>query len=188
MCIHVLAKSNFDGAFLATLLAEEQKRGSVEVGVINDLPSAYSVARTMLAVKRTPVAMVIDANSPEPEVASERKLRAEELLGDAAGGVPFRVLVAVPELAVLFFGRPELLRRVFDTVDDHLIELAQLSPRRALQKLAPREPHEQAVFRILRAMESNDVDALRETELIRDLRGFIDEAAESSMRFAGARV
>ena len=127
MSVSVLTGSNFDGTLLGTLLAEEQARGAIDVGVVMGMTSSYSVARTILAVDRIPVALVIDANSPEPEAALERKRRAEAVIGDAAGGVPFRVIVAVPELAVLFLERPELLRRVFGEVDEHVMELAQLS-------------------------------------------------------------
>jgi hypothetical protein len=92
----------------------------------------------MLAVKRIPVAVVIDADSPEQEVASERRRSAEEVLGDAASGVPFRVIVAVPELEVLFFERPQLLKKVYGkSVTALVTELGQVSPRRALKKLDP---------------------------------------------------
>jgi hypothetical protein len=188
MSISVLAESNLDGMLLATLLAEEQDRDDIEVRVVGGLSSGYSVARTMLAVKRMPVAVVIDADSPEPEVASERRRRAEEILGDATEGVPFRVIVAVPELEILFFGRPDLLHRVFDKIDEHVIELARLSPRHAIGKLAPGEPYEFACFRILRAMDADDIKALRETDLIRDLLSFIKDAVEYSKRSAVSKV
>jgi hypothetical protein len=189
MSVSVLAESNFDGMLLTTLLAEEQDRDGIEVRVVGGLSSGYSFARTMLAVKRIPVAVVIDADSPELEVASERKRRAEEILGDAAGGVPFRVIVAVPELEILFFGSPALLHRVFgDDVDEHVIELAQLSPRRAIKKLTLGEPYEYARFRILRAMDAADIEALRDTYLIRDLLSFIKVAVEYSKRSAVSSV
>jgi hypothetical protein len=188
MSVSVLTESNFDGMLLTTLLAAERGRDGVDVGVVKGLSSGYSVARTILAVKRIPVAVVIDADSPEPEVASERQRRAEEVLADIAGGVPFRVIVAVPELEILFFERLDLLHRVFGHVDRHVFELALLSPRRAIGKLAPDEPYEFARFRILRAMDADDVQALRETELIRDLLGFIETAARYSKRSAVSRM
>jgi hypothetical protein len=188
MMISVLAESNFDGMLLATLLAEEQHRDNIEVRVVRNLTAGYSVPRTMLAVERKPVAVVINAQSPEPEAASERKRRAEEVIGDVAAGVPFRVIVAVPELEILFFRRLDLLRRVLTGVDDHLIELAELSPRRAIAKLTPGEPYEQARFRILRAMDDDDVKALRETDLIKDLLDFIRMTVDGSKRLTASAV
>ncbi len=179
MSVSVLAGSNFDGMLLATLLRGEQERNEVEVRVVSGLTSGYSVARTFLAVQRVPVAVVIDADSPEPEVALERRRRAEEVLGDVAGGVPYRVIVAMPELEVLFFERPGLLRRVFGEVDGHVMDLARLSPSRAIARLAPGEPPELARFRLLRAMDAEDIQALREIEPIRDLLCFIELAHEN---------
>jgi hypothetical protein len=188
MSVSVLTEANFDGMLLTTLLAEEQQRDGIEVGVVSGLSPSYSVARTILAVERMPVAVVIDADSPEPEVASERKRRAEEMLDDVAGGVPFRVIVAVPELEILFFERPDLLHRVFGHIDQHVFELARLSPRRAIGKLAPEQPYEFARFRILRAMDVDDVRVLRESDLVRDLLRFIEMAARYSKRPAVSKV
>src|ERR1700678_1517907 len=92
MSATVLTEANFDGMLLATLLADEEKRDGVEIGVVPGLSSGYSFARTLLAVKRIPVAVVIDADSPEQEVASERQRSADEVLDDAAAGVPYRVI------------------------------------------------------------------------------------------------
>jgi hypothetical protein len=50
---------------LATLLAPEEKRDGIEVRIVGGLTAGYSFARTMLAVKRVPVAIVINADSPE---------------------------------------------------------------------------------------------------------------------------
>jgi hypothetical protein len=174
MNLCVISQGNTAGKLLATLIAEEQSRGGVEVRVATGQSSFYSYARTLLAVKRIPVAVVMDADTPEPEAALERQQSAEEVIGDAASGVPFRVIVAVPSLDILFFQRPELLRRVFgDAINEHVMELAQLSPKRTIQKLAPDQSYEDVRTELLRAMDASDVQALRESPPIRDLRDFI---------------
>ncbi len=189
MGVSVLTESNFDGMLLETLLADERERDGIEIGVVSGLSSGYSYARTMLAVKRIPVAVVIDADSPEQEVASERQRSAEEVLGDAAGGVPFRVIVAVPELAILFFERTQLLKKVFGKkVTALVIELGKVSPRRALQKLEPDLDYEHLRFKILRAMDEADIKALRATAFIEDLLSFLGEALAYSKRPAVSRV
>jgi hypothetical protein len=186
MNVNVLTEGNFDGLLLAKLIAEEEGRDDVEIKVVGGKSSLYSVARTLLAVRRKPVAVVFDAHTPEPDAALERQREAEDVIGDVAGGVPFRVLVAVPELEVLFFQRPELLRRVFgEAINEHVMELAQLSPRRALQKLAPDKPYESIRIDVLRAMDPSDVQALRnESPLIQDLLSFITTTVGRSPRSA----
>jgi hypothetical protein len=189
MSASVLTEANFDGMLLATLLADEEKREGIEIGVVSGLSSGYSFARTMLAVKRIPVAVVIDAHSPEQEAASERQRSVEEVLGDAAAGVPFRVIVAVPELEILFFKRPQLLKKVYGkNVTALITELGQVSPRRALQKLDPDLNYEHLRFKILKAMDEEDIKALRATALIKELLSFLREAVEYSKRSAVSRV
>jgi hypothetical protein len=180
----VLTEGNFDGMFLATLIAEEQQRDDIAIEVVGK-SGFFSYARTLLAVKRIPVAVVIDAHSPEPDMAMERQSSAEEVIGAASFGIPFRVIVAVPELGILFFQRPELLRRVFgEAVNDHLLELAQLSPRRALEKLAPGKPLQSVRLEVLKQMDDADIHALRETDLIQQLLDFIKIAVAFSSRSA----
>jgi hypothetical protein len=189
MSATVLTEANFDGMLLAILLADEEKRDGITIGVVSGLSSGYSFARTMLAVKRTPVAVVIDADSPEPEVGLERQRSAEEVLGDAASGVPFRVIVAVPELEILFFERPQLLKKVYGkSVTTLIIELGELSPRRALQKLDPDLTYEHLRFKILKAMDETDIRALRATPLMKDLLSFLREAVEYSKRSVASAV
>ncbi len=140
-------------------------------------------------MKRIPVAVVIDADSPEQEVASERQHSAEEVLGDAAGGVPFRVIVAVPELEILFFKRPQLLKKVYGKSLTALVtELGRVSPGRALKRLDPDLSDLHLQFKILRAMDEADIKALRATALIKELLSFLREAVEYSKRSAVSRV
>ena len=187
----VLTEENFDGMLLATLIAEEQSRCDLEIQIVGGKSSLggrsslYSVARTLLAVRRIPVVVVIDAHTPEEDAALERQREAEEVVGDVAAGVPYRVIVAVPELAILFFQRPELLRRIYgEAINEHVMELGELSPRRALQKLDPGKPYENIQFDLLRAMNPSDVLALRDSPLVRDLIDFITTVAGHSTRSA----
>ncbi len=179
----VLTEGNFEGMFLATLIAEEQHLYDIEIKAVGGMSSVYSFARTLLAVKRTPVAVVIDADSPEPDVAAERQRSAEEVIGDAASGIPFRVIVAVPALEILFFRRPELLGRVFGAaINDHLMELAELSPRHALRKLASDKQFEAVRLELLKAMDAEDLRAIREMDIVQDLLAFVKIAVDYSTR------
>src|SRR5262249_39108166 len=138
--------------------------------------SMYSAARTLIVTRGKPVAVVIEANTPNPKgVAQERQL-SEEVIRDVAGSlVPYKVIIAVPEIEALFFQRPEVLRRRFDgAVTDHLLELAQYSSRAALGKLAAGGDSEKLRWSILKALTDEDVAALRQTDVIREVLGFID--------------
>jgi hypothetical protein len=172
MIVAVLTDSDFIEALLVRLLTEED-RADVAIKAFGS-SSVYSVARTVLASDRKPVAVVIDANTPNPEGVAQQRQGVEELVGDAAGGVPYKVVIAVPEIEALFFQRPEVLRRRFDgAVTDHLLELAQYSARAALRKLAADGNSETLRWDILKTLTDEEAAALHQTELIQEVLGFI---------------
>jgi hypothetical protein len=173
MIAHILSNSDFIAALLGRLLAA-QERADIGIRAIDELSSMYSLARTWLASDRKPVAVVIDANTPNPEGVAWWRQSLEEVIGDAASGVPYEVIVAVPEIETLFFQRPEVLRRRFDgAVTDHLLELAQYSARGALRKLAADGDSEKLRWEILKSLTDEDVAALRQSDLIREVLDFI---------------
>jgi hypothetical protein len=176
----ILTESTFAGFLISRILSDEEK-SDIEIRAVGGLSSIYSVARTFLASRRTPVVLVLDADSPEPAVASQRRQMAEEVVGDVASGVPYKVIVAVPEMEILLFRRPELLRRLFgEALTDHVVELAQYSTRGALQKLAPGELYDALRRRILRAMTADDFRDLHQSDLIQELIGFLQSIRERS--------
>jgi hypothetical protein len=71
-----------------------------------------SRARSFLVLRRTPVAVVVDAGSLSPAVIEECREGMEELIQAAAGSVPVKVVVAVPEIEAWFFAVPEVIERV----------------------------------------------------------------------------
>jgi hypothetical protein len=173
MTAHILTDSDFIAALLKRLLSAEE-RADIGIRAIDELSSMYSLARTWLASDREPVAVVIDADTPSPQGVARWRQSVEEVIGDAAGGVPYKVIIAVPEIEALFFERPEVLRRRFDgAVTDHLLELAQFSARGALRKLAADGDHEKLRWHILKTLTAEDVAALRQSDLIQEVLGFI---------------
>ena len=80
--------------------------------------------------------------------------------------------------------RVEIGNEVVDgkNVNALITELGQVSPRRALQKLDPDLDCEHIRFKILRAIDEEDIKALRSTVLIKELLGFLREAVEYSKR------
>lgn len=70
--------------------------------------AVVSMARSLVVRRRTPVAVVFDVHSRAPELARERRQEAEEALSYVAGGVPTRVIVAVPTLVEELTGRVDM--------------------------------------------------------------------------------
>jgi hypothetical protein len=188
MTLYILTDSEFPSALLERLLTEEE-RACVWIKAFSGT-SMYSMARTLLASRGTPVAVVIDADTPSSKGVTRVWQDADDLLGDVARTLlPYKIIVAVPEIEVLFFRSPELLRRRFDgAVTDHLLELAQYSARGALRKLAADGDSEKLRWEILKSLTDEDVAALRQSDLVREVLEFITLVRQRARPVAKAGV
>jgi hypothetical protein len=181
MMLHALVESNTAAILLVKTLNEEQANGSVEIRASGPLSSLYAAARTLLAVRFEPVALVLDAGSTDPEAERRRRDEADEVIGEASGAAPLRVLVAVPALEALLFLRPGAVMRAFGPTDEDLLELGRLSPRDALKKLEPNGSEYSAAFRLVQALDDVDVAALRDMPPIRELLELLEELRRCGM-------
>lgn len=188
MIAYVLTDSEFIAALLLRLITKEDQADVYIKAFASS--TLYSLARTLLLERDRPVAVVVDANTPNPEGIARERRGAEELLRDVAGGLrPFKVVLAVPEIEAVFFERPEVLRRRFDgAVTDHLLELGQYSARAALRKLAADGDGEKLRWEILNSLTDDEVAALRRTDLIREVLEFMGLARRRSRPVATAGV
>jgi hypothetical protein len=132
MMLHVLIESNSAGFLLVKVLEEEHQAGLIEFRCATPPSSLYAAARTLLAVRNEPVAVVLDADSTDPEAADRRRWVAEEVIGEAAGAAPLRILVAVPALEALLFRRPDAVARAYSYSPPGLLELGKAFRRISL--------------------------------------------------------
>jgi hypothetical protein len=142
------------------------------------LSSIYSTARTLLAVRHEPVALVLDAGATDPDTVSERRQSIEEVIGETASRAQFLPLVAVPALQSLLFTRPALIARVFGEGADqygHIADIGRLIPREAYKRLDPAQSETSVATRLIEALDDEDVATLREDSLVRELIAFVTE-------------
>ena len=173
--LHALVESNTAAMLLLWTLQEEQAAGLVEIRASGPSSSLYAAARTLLAVRYEPVALVLDAGSTDPEAERRRRQAAEEVVGEATGAAPLRILIAVPALESLLFRRSAAVERAFGPVTEDLLELGRLSPRDALKKLDPNGSEYHASSGLIHALDDVDVAALRDMPPIRELLEFLEE-------------
>jgi hypothetical protein len=175
MTTHVLVESNQSAIMLAKLLSVEQNAGLIEIRATEPLSSLYSAARTLLAVRGEPVALLLDADSTVPEAVARRQLGAEEVVGEAGSSAPVRVLVAVPALDAMLFTRRGPVARVFGAAfsDESALELGRLNPREALKRLDPGGHWWTASLRLVDALDDEDIAELRSMSPIHELIDFV---------------
>jgi hypothetical protein len=178
MMTNVVLERDSDGMLMAKLLAVESQSIDLRIIASGPMSSAYSSARTLLAVLGEPVALVLNAETTYPEAVARHRQTAEEVIGATAKRSPFCLLMAVPSLESLLFTRPALLARAFgDRADDggRAQELGRLSPREAYKRLDPGSPEGAGFSKLLQEMDDEDVAAIREESPIRELIAFLAE-------------
>lgn len=70
------------------------------------LYSAQSLARSLLAVKQSPVALVLDAETTDKGAIQEKEEFYREALRQASSSVKFEVFLAEPEVETFFYQLP----------------------------------------------------------------------------------
>jgi hypothetical protein len=183
MTVHVLVESNQAAIMLAKLLNAEQQAGQIEIRAARPSSSLYSAARTLLALRGEPVALLLDADSTDPQSATRRRLTAEEVVGDVAGSASLRILVVVPALEALLFRRPDPVAKAFGAAakNEQLLELGRLNPREALKRLDPAGHWWTASLNLVRSLTDEDVTALRSAPPIDELLQFLKDLQCSQM-------
>jgi hypothetical protein len=177
---YVVTESDFEVEILNRLLPADLTR-DVQILAGGGINGVVSIARSLVASRRRPLAMVIDADSPEPEILEMRRQSMEEVVGSVAPNVPIRVIVAVPEFETIFFEAPEVLKRIYKKRFSHSIaEVAELSIRKAFEKLDPGSSKHQIYDRILTTLTNKDAKSLRKTKAIQEVMDFLRVAHENA--------
>ena len=141
---------------------------------------------TLIASRQTPVAIVVDAKSTDPEMIRYRRQDIEEVVLIVSPGIPVKVIVAVPELEAIFFHDPHVLRRLFDRrVTDELLSLARTNPRRVLDELIARSDSIQQPIDILVALTEEELETLRQADVVLELADFLRHVRELASSMAG---
>jgi hypothetical protein len=177
--LNVLVGSNTAGMLLSKLMGPEQGAGLVVFRCAHPTSSLYSAAKTLLVIRREPVAIVLDADSTEPGAAAQVREEASEVVGESAAAAPLRIIVAVPAVESLLFRRPEAVRRAYGNTPSELIELGLVSPGNALERLNGATDRYNASFTIITNLNQEDIAALRDEPPVRELLEFLNELKAS---------
>lgn len=87
-----------DRELLARILEPELAGGWVKILSAGGKSSAESLARSILAVRQSPVILAVDADATDPEVVAEQQEYLEGALRMVSPNVEFQVRLFVPEI------------------------------------------------------------------------------------------
>jgi hypothetical protein len=133
---------------------------------------AESMARKLLITERIPTVLVIDADVEQESIVQEQRQDLDFLLRQAASGIPYQILLAVPEIEAVFFQDrgvlESLLSRQFTDLEWHL---AQQQPRVLLDTL----PGGSLAFvtQTLTRLDGSQREVFRQHPLLQSLSQFL---------------
>ncbi len=173
--LHIIVSSNTVAMLLGQVFSEEQNAGLVEVRTSYPLSSLYGTAKTLLGVRNEPVAIILDANTTDSSVANDLRESAAEVIGDAAGAAPLKILIAVPAVEALLFEQSDAVKRAFPHASDTLIEIGKFSPATALSRLDPSGTGSSApaTVSVLKELNAEDIRAIRSMSPVQELLAFM---------------
>ncbi|MGL4554457.1 MAG: DUF4276 family protein [Gemmataceae bacterium] len=171
--IYLFVEGQTDAAFLRRVLPAEATQG-VEFVVAGGRSRIRSLARSYLVQRRIPVAVLMDADSVKPEVVEERRAETEELIRMAAGGVPVKVVVAVPEIEAWFFAAPEVIERVMgEPVPAEWVYFGARDPKGVLEQLSQRAEAKWDITQAIASLTPHDIDRIRAVRAVHELTEFL---------------
>jgi hypothetical protein len=111
MRVFLLVEGDSDLALFQRLLPSEIQSETTIV-TAGGRSNITSKARSLMVTKRRPLALVTDADAVEKDAVEQRFQTLEELVRSATAGVPYKVILAVPEIESWFFVVPKALERL----------------------------------------------------------------------------
>lgn len=177
MKAYIVTEGEFSATLLAKLLADEVQLDTHIVSA-SGKSDAQSLARSLVAARRRPVALVLDANTSEDGLVAEQRLVSRELLAMASPGIPIEVFMAVPSIERLFFAEPELLGRLLGhTLSDVERVEGRFAPRAVLGRLLKGPTKVRSMSELLAALTEDDAAQMCKHTPVAEIKEFLRDKA-----------
>lgn len=188
MTCYVVVEGQFDRVLLERFLYSGQVEprwtpADVQLVVAQGASAAIKSARTILATRRGPVALLCDADAYKPMAVAERREAIEEALGQFAQAQEFSVITFVPEMETVLFQSPSsksVLEKIQPLSEQEVVQ-SKYEPKEVIVAIARRNGIDPGKL-IRDAIDAIDPKDLVELAPFRELQmflmGWMSEAAE----------
>lgn len=166
---YIITEGEFDSALLKQILPDITTHNQA-VGVIaaRGYSSALAIARSVLLQTGQPALLLIDADTNDLSRIKEKQSFIEDYV--RINGLSCKVILAVPELEILFFDNKGALEDVLQKeISEDYWNLALLSPRKALEELTG--DSREAANRLL--SDRRFKDQVERTPIINEIKSFL---------------
>ena len=138
-----------------------------------------SVARTHLIKHHAPTAVMLDTDTLDPTIISERIQTTRYLMGAVAGDTPFDIIYCIPHIEAIFFDDTTALKRIFSQFASvFLPQFAKTQPKDQLELLFQKGGGPKTLTAFLDQLTPDDVEKLRATYPIQHIMAFITNNTE----------
>ena len=135
MKVYLLVEGNSDQALFQRLLPPEIQP-EITIVAAGGRSNITSIARSLMVTRRRPLALVADADTAEKDAIEQRFQILDELVRSVNAGIPYKIILAVPEIESWFFEVPELLERLSGKkLSPEQQELGELRPKEVLRQI-----------------------------------------------------
>ena len=169
---YIITEGKFDSDLIKRLLPDLTDHPE-NIGVLtaHGYSSALSIVQSVLLETQRPVLLIVDADKMR---IREKKAFIEQYV--KINGLTCQIIVAEPELEILFFANKDVLERALQKpISDEVWTLAELSPRRGIELLTG-QSRELASRQLL---ENEGVrQRIEQTSLVNEIRSFIQAAQQ----------
>lgn len=173
MNAYVVAEGKFDAEFLERILPRA-RMPEFHVSSAGGKSAAISLAKSILASRGIPVAVVLDADTLDPQNVAEQERVYYDLLRAASRKVPFRVFFAVPALEGILFSDPASLSHMLGKqVSPSALHEAEFRPRQVLQHLLGKAGNGAWELELMNRIQPAEAGNLAKHPLMRELTEFI---------------
>ncbi len=171
---YVITESQSDVDILKKLLPDELVKDTKFVAASSQY-NAQSLAATIFAVKIKPVALVLNTNTDNETLIEEKSSLIYQLLHQSSPGIPFQVLMAVPELEAIFFQDKHLIERLIKRSLNNLEwQLAKSHPKEFLIKYL--DNNLQYLEIIFNSISADEIRTLQQHSIINQMANFLSSA------------
>jgi hypothetical protein len=179
MIAYIVCEGIFDAQLLKRVLPQELL-DNVEVVSAGGISAVKSLARSLIVRRQVPVAIVVDADVA-PDLVQERLKNIEEIVESVSVNTPVKVIIAVPEIEIIFFQDSLLLSRLlgYEPSQD-MLTCAAFEPRKTLEKLLSQSPKNYSYSEIISELTNKDIEIIRKASIIQEVIHFLQSVRETA--------
>ena len=180
MKAYIICEDDLDSQLLQRVLPRELLN-SVGIVVGGSLSSVKSMARSLVVRRRVPVAIIVDADTVDPDQVEERRREVKEIVEGVAANTPVGVILAVPAIESVFFQDISLISRLFESAPaQEILSMAVYEPGRALKQLIAESKQYQNQSELIGQLTHEDLKILGETSVMQELLQFVQSVCATA--------